>query len=443
MLGLIALAVFAACVAAVGRPIVIRDSFAYNASALRLLNTGVYEYNPDLQASIETATPGAFTVPGYTLFLAAIHALRARTGDVVGAILTAQSSIIAVQLLLAAGLVMLICAAGWRIRGRGIGWTAGALAVSYLPFGLNASVALTETLAAFLMGVVLLATTALMQAPLLTGRPAIMWAVVLGAAGGASMLVRPVAALWLLVPLAAVALVRHRDRAVAVRVVAAALVPMVLLMGAWVVRNALSLGSFVPLTTSASTPLLDSIGGATFTPAEDEIMKLAEQNGEDPIRAVAVARLRDKWRADPAAFIGWKSGELWNGVSKPAILPIDILVDLQSSPPAPGTFADPGGFLPIESDAFYNRLISLLVTYQRALLVLAAIGLFLGRRQPITWVLMTAPVYYAVVHTIILFQVRYFYPAVPSLILLAALGLFGMWQAAARRLRRSNVIAAV
>lgn len=433
---LLAAIVYGASAALVGRPPVIRDAFQYNASAQRLLNTGVYEYNPDLTAGIEaTNGPSAFTMPGYTVFLAGIYLFFPHSGDVVANILTAQNAIIIIQLLLAVGTATVIAYAGHQLGGPTLGWTAGALAVAYVPFGMNATVTLTETLALALMSVVVLATVGLLRRGAASD-PArsVRWALLLGIAGGTSILVRPTIALWLAAPLLAWLWTHRRSPSSRWRVPMIVAACVVVLMTPWVVRNAVSLGRFVPFTDSVSTPLLDSVGGANFTAAEEDLIARAEAEGRDPYQAVALQRLKTKWLVSPSGFLRWKAESAWIGVGNFTNLPLDILADLQmSGTPAPRTYADAGAFLPVTSDAVYTRLFEGVTWYHRILLMLAGIGVVLGHRRAAVWLLASIPVYYAIVHTVILFMIRYFYPAMPALILLAAFGVAGTARLVAAR----------
>ena len=101
----------------------------------------------------------------------------------------------------------LVALTGHRLGGRPLGLVAGLLAALYLPFAWAASVALSDLTGAFLMALqVLLAVR-------VTSRddpPAAGWYVALGLTSAALGLVRPVYALWGLVPLAPPSIVTSR-----------------------------------------------------------------------------------------------------------------------------------------------------------------------------------------------------------------------------------------
>lgn len=422
VVGIAALVVYVAAAAVIGRPPLIRDAFQYNVSAMRLLNTGVYEYNPDPTVDAETTQgPSAFTMPGYTLLLAGIYLFFPHTGEVVAAMQGAQLAIIAVQLALAVASAVTLAYTGYRLAGIGTGWAAGLMTVAYVPFGMNATVALTETLALALMsGLVLCMVCLFSDATKTSAGSPLRWAAGLGVFGGLSILVRPTIALWLALPLA-LYWWQHRRVAGTWRVPAAAVLAIVLLMAPWVLRNAIALNRFVPLTDSASTPLLDSVGGSTFTPAEDEIIEQAEAEGRDPYLAVALERLGQRWRVSPGGFLAWKAQTAWRGVGTFTNLPMDIVIDITYSG-WPSRYAPSETFLTAGDEAFYDALFGAIGWYHRLLLALALLGVALNARKQLTWLLLSIPLYYALVHTAILFMVRYFYPAMPAILLLAALG---------------------
>lgn len=437
--GVAALLVYIAAAAAIGRPPMIRDAFQYNVSAQRLLNTGVYEYNPDLTVDAETTNgPTAFTMPGYTLLLAGIYVFYPHSGDAIAAMQGAQLAVIAVQIALAAASAQAIAYAGYRLAGLRVGWTAGIMAVAYLPFGMNATVALTETLTLALMSGLMLCLVCMFRAA--EGKNAaggFGWAIGFGVFGGLSVLVRPTAALWLVIPLAVFAWRSRGAGTAAWRTPAVAVLVTALLMTPWVVRNAIALDRFVPLTDSASTPLLDSVGGAVFTEAEEAIIEKAEAAGADPYFAVALERLKARWRLSPGEFLSWKARTAWQGVGDFTNLPMDIVIDVSYSG-WPSIYAPSKSFLVAGDERFYDALFGAVRWYHLLILALALLGMALNARKPLAWLLLSIPVYYALVHTAILFMVRYFYPAMPALMLLAALGVTSApgWAAGACRMLR-------
>lgn len=442
VIGVAALIIYTGSAALVGKPPIIRDAFNYNASAMRLLNTGVFQYDHYPATEVEVHSGGsAFTMPGYTLALAKVYLLLPHSGatadEVIANMLGAQPFIIAMQLAMAVAVAVLVAYAALRIKGLGAGWTAGVLAVAYLPFGFNATVPLTETVALFLMAVMVCAVAALLGSDQqLPRKHAYAWMAVFGLAAGYSILVRAVVGLWLIVPLV-VWLASQRSRLPrAARPAALGAAVVLLVVTPWVARNAVSFGEFIPLTSSSSTVLLDSTGGAVFTPAEELLMEQAEATGDDPLRAVALQRLKTRWSVSPAGFLSWKLDTLWTGISNITNLPVDILIDFQySGVPEEGTYVPSETFLPIQSDQTYVTLFQVLRGYHFVLLALALMGFAMNVRRPVAWVLASVPVYYALVHTALLFMVRYFYPAMVPIIVLAALGAAGTYSLATKQRR--------
>lgn len=408
-----------------GRPVVIADAFNYNKTAMRLLNTGVFEYGAGDISS--TTGPTAYTMPGYTLLLATVYRFLPHSGDAIANMLRAQLPIILVQLLLAVGSAVLICFAGLRLDGAAAGWVSGALAIAYLPFGFNATVSLTETLSLFLMCGVMVVVIELIREQATRSRALGVMAGVMGALGGLSTLVRPTIAAWLLVPAVAWLWINRKSVRQAWMPVAIAAACFSLVMFPWVARNYVALGAFIPLNATASTPLLDSVGGSKFTAAEEELKVRATAAGKDPIRAVALSRLGARWAAGPWKFVEWKANTLWAGVSNITDLPGDIAIHIRSyGRPPENSYADPSGSLRVVDRSAHETLVESLTWYHQMILLLAGVGLALGRRRMVVWVLASIPLYFAVVHTIILFMVRYFYPAMPALFVLAALGICGL-----------------
>lgn len=423
---------YGASAASVGRPIVFSDAFNFNVAAVRLLETGVFQYggSPDMSAPPES---NAFTTPGYTIFLSAVYAVVPPTGDTIESILRAQPYIIIVQLLLAIATAVVISLTGWVLDGPAVGWMAGVLAVAYLPFGMNATVTLTENLALPLMAVVLLSAVAMFRDQNPATRSRVLWTCLFGIAAGLSILVRPAIAPWLLAPLAMSLWVHRRHIKQEVKLIALAVACISLVMLPWVVRNAIVLGEFVPVSTGASTALLDSVGGAVFSELDEKLMTRAQASGDDPLQTLAVARLKARWAASPSTFLKWKGEILMKGVSSVTDLPGDIAVHVTGRGVGTAAYADAGKFPLMSSMTSHARLLKMLTWYHRILLALAGVGAVLGWRRPIVWILVLVPVHYAVAHTIVLFMTRYFYPAIPAIIVLAAFGLIGMFRLSMRR----------
>jgi len=429
IIALLAAVTFGPMAAVMGRPPIIRDSFAYNMTAQRLLKTHTFYY--DLSDNVGKATPNAFTVPGYPLFLSGIYAFSHRTANTVQNALDAQQSIIIVQLFLMVCFAVVMALDGALLGNLRLGYVTGILTGLYLPFGMNAVVALSDVLALALMAVVIFFMISLYRScSIASNSSRIVLAVLYGLFGGISLLVRPVIALWLIIPLAILLLKERADRRFALRLCVVACATIVVVLSPWVIRNAVSLHEFIPLTASSSRPLLDSVGGTTYTAGEKALMASAEAQGKDPEYVVATSRIKKLWNDDPAGYLKNKVKIAYIAVSSPVDLVNDIMVDLESSgEPSTGTWAEPGiaKVYPLGNTGLYRFLAGWTEVYHVLLLLLAVVGIILGRKRKIIWALVSIPVYYIIVHMIILFMARYFYPAQSALILLAAFGATGIY----------------
>lgn len=146
--GLSAALIYRICVISLGRPAIVRDAFAYNMTAQRLVASGVFDYSTS--TTINKAQPNAFIMPGYVLFLAPFYIVGGVHNTPVQNAAALQIPIILIQIILAVACTLITTYANYRWKGQCGAIIAGILAVCYIPFGLNASITLTETLNLFL-----------------------------------------------------------------------------------------------------------------------------------------------------------------------------------------------------------------------------------------------------------------------------------------------------
>ena len=158
------------------------------------------------------------------------------------------------------------------------------------------------------------------------------------------------------------------------------------------------------------------MGGIKLTPAEIAVYNESVNRGEDGYRAVAFQRLAAKWQRDPAGFITWKAGAAWDLVRAPwSAVPDPSHPIAQDLPKlvSPGfRFMEPSPY------AAWKTTIGIIHT---VVLLLAVAALLLLRRRPVVWLIASLPIYTLVVHTIVISWNRYFYPAMPAVVLLASL----------------------
>lgn len=408
----------------VGPPAIAADGLCYSAAAMRLINTGVYSYISLDISSIQP--PNAFIVPGYILLLSFIYLFLPHAGDMSAAISGAIPFITLMHFICAVGTVTLIAATAHKIAGLRLGWIAGITAALYLPFGAESMSGWPENVGLFLSTVCLFLSVGLFQS---SDKDSTKWMTALGVCGGLAVMVRPVIILWLLVPMCFWGWKHRGDLRRSITVILIGCMSILLVMSPWILRNAVELGRFIPLTTHIGTVWIDTVGGIELSPEEQIVWNDAMLQGKDGYKAVAFDRLRAKWEADPAAFIAWKLqgvGELvgtpWASTGDP------------SNPLAPGVVTGKG-YRPMSQSAYALWTFTIRGIHG-IVLVLGLAGLLVMRRKPITWLLASVPLYCLAVNTTMLPWNRYFYPAMPAVILLASICVgYGM-NIIAKRMRR-------
>jgi len=120
-------------------------------------------------------------------------------------------------------------------------------------------------------------------------------------------------------------------------------------------------------------------------------------------------------------------------VSRPLIAPLDIFWEENYHYDV--ARVDWGEPFPKQPSSGLLGARSLLLFYQWFLLVAAVTSALFMRRSSRLVLVATFPLYVVGVHLLTLFIDRYFFPAMPSLIVLAAAGVYGLRHSARRRFR--------
>ena len=406
-------------------PPVVTDAQGYEVAAFRLAENGSFAF-PISSANWAIEDGGlvvtesgrvahlsvprnAYTLPGYPAFRALI--IKA-VGD---AIESRMWTRIAQALLsaLTAGLIYLI---GRRFGAR-TGLLALVLAALYPPFTLANSYLQTEVLFTFL----LVASVYWF----VRWSDSLSWvdALVAGAVFGLSLWIRPATALW--APVAAGLVVLrarpHRGRAV-VQAIAIGVMIVAVIMPWWV-RNAELYDRFVPFSTSSAVTTIEAIRMDVAvqlpfpwqstpppqTPDQAAIAQLTTKAYETPppdgandveLNAhfgSALATLRDTMLRD---YRGAAVASRLRSFAVSFFLPFAV------------SRTALGGF-PFQ--------ISWLVHVAIVLLFFG--GAALAPRRTDTWLLISLPVYTVLLHLLIIPFHRYYFPAMPTVVVIAAIGL--------------------
>lgn len=416
---------------------ILRDALGYTMTAQRLSQLGYLAYGT--QPATVAVEPSAFVTPGYPIFLSAIYwFFRSVPGGAEEIARQAHPVVLGAQFVLALATVGLIAWSGKALGGTRLAWVAGLAAALYLPFGWASSVALSEVLGT------VLAAGQLLVALLLTAekneRP--WWLLLLfGVVSGALAMVRPAFALWVAVPIVYL-FVRNwgawRNLARWSVLVAAGLAIVVV---PWVARNAIVLHRFIPLSSNSGTPMFDATGGGELTAEERAVYDAATAVGADDPAAlgeVAMYRMRQAWNADALGLVGMRSARAWQWVTVPWAAPIDVHWELANQPEenASAIFVDTGA---ARLERTFLSLLPAVRYYQYALVAFAIVGVLFVRRSRRLLVVLSVPLYTVAVHALTLFTNRYFFPAMPAVIVAAAAAGYGVYSVAVRWIRQPRM----
>lgn len=421
--GSLACITFAVSAWIVGYPAMAGDPITYHTAAARLLNTGVYSYLSLDINSIEQ--PNAFITPGVILLLSSIYLFLPHQGDTYEVLANVIPYVTILHFVCAVATVLLVSATARRIGGVRLGWIAGVLAALYLPFGAESMSTWPENVRLVISAACLYLAVGLFES---SDEDSVKWMIGYGLCGGIAVMIWPSVLLWLLVPMGFWGW-RHRDHGGrAIRLMLVGCMSIAFVMTPWIMRNAITLNQFIPLTTHAGTVWIDSVGGIELSESEIAVFNRALLDGKDGYRAVAFGRLRAKWNASPLDFLKWKLDSAWALVRDPWTSQLN-----PSTPPGPDARIVYGEGFRMMNEVTYAVWISAIGIIHRAMLTLAVIGAFLMRRRAIVWLLASVPLYYLVIHTIMHVWTRYFYVAMPAVLLLASICLGYMAAVLARR----------
>lgn len=381
---------------------IVADSAGYDVSAIKLVRTGSYAYPIQLHDSATGAiplekreafldhTPNAYTVPGYSAFLAAIYA-------VVGTGEGREVAVAVVQAFVSVLLLPLVYMIGRRMRDGTTGLLAAIGCAFYLPFTWVVTYMLTETLYTVLTAAAVLAVMVTLE------RRTLLWALLTGVLFGFGVMVRPVALLWPLAVAAYMFAERGFGWRRALSLLGLAGAGLALLIVPWTVRNQFVYGHFVPLTTSSANALAASTseryeaGGpprALYpdTLGEDDyaINRYWAEQGKQ--------RLKERLTERPWQFFAFRARVAFNGT-----------VMLTWPDKAPAIEGRPNL---LRAQRGYHLLV--------VALWLAGTVMALVKRDRTVLLVSSVVFYFVLVHAATLMLSRYMHPAVPYEILVGA-----------------------
>lgn len=386
------------------------DASGYDAAARRMLATGSYSFPVGSQLWANDAfredqwnaylatKPNAFAMPGYSAFLASVYLVSGAT--------TARFAVVRViQIVLSVISLALLFFIVLEIVDRRAAWIALVLAALYPPNIWAPTYLLSETLFVFL-----LLLLAFFMARAARSSHWTEW-VAVGVCTAAASYVRPIA---LLLPglliLAVIWKLASQGRLnrdlprMSLRILVS-LLTLLVLMTPWVARNQLLYRTFVPLTSSSGVQAAQA-AGAFGVPAPPygliaQNISMAGFRNDHELAVAAAAYAKHALAQIPPSL-------LWRARIE------SYFFGLLSSLTSPFNFFSTG-----------TRLFSLSWWMQALLLVLAAVGVWIGRRNiRVVCLLLGIVVYFVVALSALSLQLsRYYYPAMLFLIALAAIAL--------------------
>ncbi len=201
------------------------DSKSYIWPADALLTHGTYAVSPQ-----DPGTPATLRTPGYPLFIAAVYGLAGRY----------TAAVVLAQIVLSMGTLVLVCSLASELWDRHIGQLAALLLALDITSFVYSLWLLTETLFTFLLTAALVCGVRFRRSA-----PQLRWCALFGLAFTASVLVRPIA-YYLIGPLALWVILVCVQQLAGLRRSAAAVIafviPFVLFVGGWQLRNELRTG---------------------------------------------------------------------------------------------------------------------------------------------------------------------------------------------------------
>lgn len=378
------------------------DSAGYDEAARRLLERGYFAYG----SGVLGAHSNAFTMPGYTYFLAAVYAVFGR-GD--SGLLAAR----VIQALAGVAVVVLVFLIGRRVAGNTAGLVAAGLAAVYPALIIMSGDIMTEAV------YVLLLMLEVWVALNCVDNPNAANFLLLGLLAGLGALVRPVGILWAAAPVVILLVRRSASLAKLARWGAVTAGVAMLVMSPWWIRNWTIYHEFVPFNTSSANPLLVSSYWPDPPPPVASVWPYAVSDNEKAMNAqwqrLALARLGSRLEADPLGFAVNRAVMGFESAVEPG-----TVVAVRWRPPN-----------------WAERLADLISQIMQPLLViLAGIGIWVRRRSMQVLLLASLPLYVTAMGLITLGLPRYVLPATPVGCVLAALGI--LWIAERVSVLRSS-----
>lgn len=373
-------------------PPLVADAAGYDAASERVVRTASFAYplvafdargaivGEKREAFITRARANAYTMPGYTLFLAGVRSVSGPFDHLVVARV--------VQAVLGTLSLLLLFLIARRCADDETALVALAATAVYPPFVYAAGQLMTETLytAAMLAFVAVLLWA-------LAGRGSWRW-VAAGALLAVTVLIRPVIVLWAVVPAVYVLWTHRRHPRRALMWVGAFALGFVLVMTPWWVRNAVTYRHFIPLTTTGANPLAAATsrsyiaGGrpSADAPASIELLQDDYALGRYWER-VAAEHVREILRTDPLGYVRIKLANGWYALTH---------------------FWPPG---PLEGSTGPAPLRQATRALMFAVLALGVVGTALAWRRPLLLLVASLPAYFVAAHLATLILNRYIYPA--------------------------------
>lgn len=399
----------------VGPVPVLSDAYGYASMSWTLVNEGTYSYLG--------GGPDAVVTPGYPLWLALFFTFVPEGTGLIDSIKIAHPWVVGCQLILAISTVAVVTVTARKLAGRVVGFVAGVGVALYLPLFWYATVLLTESLATFL--VTLLVALSLLTAAADRSGSEKQWAA-FGALLAVTTLVRPAYALWGVVPPLVMLAQRRIGMACAFRYTVVIFTAFSIAMSPWWVRNVIVFDKFIPLSMGASNALLDSVGGSTMTPRESEVLRSFGADDLAGRKAVAMMRIRAELSSDAIGFIAKRikqAAEVPYQISEAQTFTAAILENPAFSHIP---VAHVGVGLQYEIGQTFTRAASIAKEYHHLLIRLALIGLLAIYRHRQLAILACFPAYTVLIHSPVLFHARYFFPAMPTVIAFAVLASFAL-----------------
>jgi 4-amino-4-deoxy-L-arabinose transferase-like glycosyltransferase len=283
------------------------DAANYDEAALRLLASRYFAYGSGPIA----AHPNAYTVPGYSLFLAGIYRVFGTDSGRLFRVYLAQAALGVV----AVALVYLVSS---RLGGRAAGVFSAVLAAVYAPAIFAETEILTESLyAPLLAGLLYVCILAL-------DRPSVGMFALVGVVAGVGAYVRPVGVVLVALPLFVLVAAGRVPWLSALRLACVATVAAALILAPWWIRNyRVYHRPVVFMTATAHPAFVATFGGEIGDPIPGYAVVWPTSTTSDDLalnerlRGEARARSQAQWHSDPARYLGQRIRMIWFAVAMP------------------------------------------------------------------------------------------------------------------------------